>query len=68
MTVPHHEIIFKNGDDLRQDLLTLQVMRIFDAKWKNYNLDYCLTLYEVLPMGQNVSIEERKRFSCSRLE
>lgn len=42
--------------DLRQDMLTLQVMRIMDAKWKNYNLDYCMTLYEVLPMGQNVSV------------
>ncbi|KAI6182636.1 hypothetical protein M3Y97_00402000 [Aphelenchoides bicaudatus] len=54
-TSPFHEIIFKNGDDLRQDLLTLQVMRVFDAKWKNYNMDFCLTLYDVLPMGQSIT-------------
>ncbi|CAD5206654.1 unnamed protein product [Bursaphelenchus okinawaensis] len=56
LTNPVHEIIFKNGDDLRQDMLTLQVMRIMDAKWKNYNMDYCLTVYEVLPMGENIGM------------
>jgi len=30
-------------------------MRIMDAKWKSQlQQDYCMTLYEVLPMGKNV--------------
>ncbi|EJW72231.1 hypothetical protein WUBG_16863 [Wuchereria bancrofti] len=48
-----HQIIFKNGDDLRQDMLTLQVMRIMDALWKSQDYDLCLSIYEVLPMGRN---------------
>uniref|UniRef100_A0A7E4ZV14 Ubiquitinyl hydrolase 1 n=1 Tax=Panagrellus redivivus TaxID=6233 RepID=A0A7E4ZV14_PANRE len=51
-----HQIIFKLGDDLRQDMLTLQTMRIMDAKWKNRNLDFCMTCYEVLPMGKNIGM------------
>ncbi|KAK0405618.1 hypothetical protein QR680_018090 [Steinernema hermaphroditum] len=53
---PYHVIIFKNGDDLRQDMLTLQVMRIMDALWKTNSCDFCMTLYEVLPMGKNIGM------------
>lgn len=33
-------IIFKNGDDLRQDMLTLQMLRIMDNLWKLHGLDF----------------------------
>ena len=40
--------------DLRQDMLTLQVMRIMDSIWKKEGLDFLLNLYNCLPMGKNV--------------
>lgn len=31
--------IFKNGDDLRQDMLTIQAIRLIDEIWKENDLD-----------------------------
>ncbi|KAF7638027.1 hypothetical protein Mgra_00002480 [Meloidogyne graminicola] len=57
LTSPTHQLIFKCGDDMRQDMLSLHVMRIMDAKWKSQlQQDYCMTLYEVLPMGKNIGL------------
>lgn len=33
-------IILKNGDDLRQDMLTLQMIKIMDKLWKNEGYDF----------------------------
>ncbi|VDM80757.1 unnamed protein product [Strongylus vulgaris] len=49
--LPSYEIIFKNGDDLRQDMLVLQVLEVMDTIWKKNQLDCCLSPYPVLPMG-----------------
>ncbi|KAK6056238.1 phosphoinositide 3-kinase C2 domain protein [Cooperia oncophora] len=49
--LPTYEIIFKNGDDLRQDMLVLQMLELMDSIWKRNQLDCCLSLYPVLPMG-----------------
>ncbi|KAL6733547.1 hypothetical protein Aduo_004188 [Ancylostoma duodenale] len=49
--LPTYEIIFKNGDDLRQDMLVLQVLEVMDSIWKRNQLDCCLNPYPVLPMG-----------------
>ncbi|KAI3415984.1 hypothetical protein GPALN_005542 [Globodera pallida] len=67
LTMPNHQLIFKCGDDMRQDMLIYNyysifsglctVMRIMDAKWKcQLQQDYCMTLYEVLPMGKNIGL------------
>ena len=33
-------IILKNGDDLRQDMLTLQMIKIMDKLWKDEGYDF----------------------------
>lgn len=40
--------IFKRGDDLRQDQLVLQMIRLMDSLLKEDKLDLCLTPYAVL--------------------
>jgi phosphatidylinositol-4,5-bisphosphate 3-kinase len=51
-------IIFKIGDDLRQDMLTLQVIKIVDSIWKQEGLDMCMLAYTCLSTGKNVGIIE----------
>ena len=40
--------IFKNGDDLRQDILTLQIIYIMDKIWLANDLDLSMTPYKVV--------------------
>ncbi|XP_071805229.1 phosphatidylinositol 4,5-bisphosphate 3-kinase catalytic subunit beta isoform-like [Asterias amurensis] len=49
-------IIFKNGDDLRQDMLTLQVMQIMDNIWQEEGLDLRLIPYKTLATGNKVGM------------
>lgn len=51
-------IIFKIGDDLRQDMLTLQIIKIVDSIWKQEGLDMCMLAYTCLSTGKNVGIIE----------
>jgi len=46
-------VIFKSGDDLRQDLLTLQLLRVMDQMWLANKLDMRLKPYRVLATGVN---------------
>ncbi|GBG33290.1 Phosphatidylinositol 3-kinase 3 [Hondaea fermentalgiana] len=48
---PPVSVLYKSGDDLRQDQLTLQVLRTMDKLWKTEGLDLRLSLYSVVSTG-----------------
>jgi len=51
-------IIFKNGDDLRQDMLTLQMLRIMDRIWKSSGHDFRLNTYGCISMDRRLGMIE----------
>ncbi|XP_006873151.1 PREDICTED: phosphatidylinositol 4,5-bisphosphate 3-kinase catalytic subunit delta isoform isoform X1 [Chrysochloris asiatica] len=51
-------IIFKNGDDLRQDMLTLQMIQLMDILWKQEGLDLRMTPYGCLSTGDHTGLIE----------
>ncbi|XP_036418277.1 phosphatidylinositol 4,5-bisphosphate 3-kinase catalytic subunit beta isoform isoform X2 [Colossoma macropomum] len=51
-------IIFKNGDDLRQDMLTLQILKLMDMLWKEANLDLRVVPYGCLATGDRTGLIE----------
>merc|ERR1712137_113630 len=55
---PPVSVIFKVGDDLRQDVLTLQVIRIFDKLWKKEGLDLLLKPYGCIATGDEIGMIE----------
>ncbi|CBQ67863.1 related to phosphatidylinositol 3-kinase [Sporisorium reilianum SRZ2] len=46
-----YTLIFKNGDDLRQDQLVIQLFSLMDRLLRNENLDLKMTPYRVLATG-----------------
>ena len=44
-------IMFKVGDDLRQDVLTLQMISLMDKLWRRAGMDLGMTLYGVVATG-----------------
>jgi len=46
-------VIFKSGDDLRQDILTLQLLKVMDSMWLASGDDFKMTPYEVIATGIN---------------
>lgn len=50
------QLIFKNGDDLRQDMLTLQVIKIMDAIWQSEGMDFRMQPYPCLATGNSVGM------------
>lgn len=51
-------VLFKFGDDLRQDTLTLQMFGIMDRLWKQAGLDLKMSVYKCLPTGPNMGMIE----------
>jgi len=51
-------VIFKVGDDIRQDILTLQMIRIMDKFWKNAGMDLRLQPYACVSMGDAIGMIE----------
>jgi phosphatidylinositol-4,5-bisphosphate 3-kinase len=43
--------LFKVGDDLRQDQLTLQLMKVMEFLWRTNGTDFHMRCYGVLPTG-----------------
>ncbi|KAK9751047.1 hypothetical protein RND81_02G237800 [Saponaria officinalis] len=52
------KIIFKKGDDMRQDQLVIQMVSLMDRLLKLENLDLHLTPYRVLATGQEEGMME----------
>ena len=50
--------IFKSGDDLRQDQMTLQILRYMQRLWLNDGIDLRLTPYRCVATGWNVGMLE----------
>ncbi|XP_060062464.1 phosphatidylinositol 4,5-bisphosphate 3-kinase catalytic subunit alpha isoform-like [Ylistrum balloti] len=53
---PNYKIIFKHGDDLRQDMLTLQLLGVMDVLWKDAGLDLRLIPYGCVSTGKDVGV------------
>jgi len=51
-------IILKVGDDLRQDALTLQMMRLMDQLWKKEGMNLGLRLYGCVATGNELGMLE----------
>merc|ERR1711937_94265 len=47
------KIMVKEGDDLRQDQLILQLIILMDSILKKYGLDLQLTPYQVIALSRN---------------
>lgn len=51
-------VLFKVGDDIRQDILTLQMMRMMDMLWKKQGKDLRMQLYRAVATGDSVGMIE----------
>lgn len=51
-------LIFKVGDDLRQDILTIQILQIMEQLWEENNLDLYLSAYSCVSTGDKVGMIE----------
>ena len=57
--------VLQAGDDLRQDMLTLQLIRLMDKIWLRSGLDLKLVTYQVLATGPEHGEQQRERLCRS---
>jgi phosphatidylinositol 3-kinase len=55
---PRVMIIFKSGDDLRQDQLIMQMTNLIDSLLKKVNLDLKMNMYGILAVSKDFGIME----------
>jgi len=51
-------VLFKATDDLRQDMLALQVLRIMNTNWEQAGLDMRITYYRCVALGPEIGMIE----------
>lgn len=51
-----YTVIFKTGDDLRQDQLVIQIVTLMDQLLRNENLDLKLSPYKILATGATAGV------------
>ena len=51
-------LMFKRGDDLRQDMLVLQIVNMMDRLWQSYGLDLNVLTFECKPTGKDSGFVE----------
>lgn len=55
---PPLTVLYKQGDDLRQDQLTLQVLRVIDLLWKTEDMELEMSCYGCIATGYETGLIE----------
>ena len=55
---PSIKVIAKHGDDLRQDMLTLQMLTVMDSMWQAHGLDLHIIPYGCIATGKSMGMIE----------
>ena len=55
---PSIKVIAKHGDDLRQDMLTLQMLTVMDFMWQAHGLDLHIIPYGCIATGKSMGMIE----------
>ena len=53
-------MMYKKGDDLRQDILTLQLVTVMDRLWKDAGLDLRMMVYKCIATGTTLALFSTK--------
>ncbi|OBA27242.1 hypothetical protein HANVADRAFT_52535 [Hanseniaspora valbyensis NRRL Y-1626] len=57
-TIREYSVIYKNGDDLKQDQLISNIIKIMDSLLLEENVNLNIKTYDILPMGLNMGMIE----------